>query len=151
MNGLCSYGDKLLAAIVLSFLKVPLTIVPSGLLLSVALAFQDWISKVSRLQWAEGKRTSDRENEIKPFSIFALILAWTEAPPAVRGCCASCQPQWLLVKDSVSRAFLPHPGSSLWHRAPSSVVRRALPVPAAAGISQTLSLCLHQPARWSYS
>lgn len=32
-NGLCSYGDRFLAAIVLSFLKVPLTPVPSSLVL----------------------------------------------------------------------------------------------------------------------
>lgn len=42
-------------------------------------------------------------------------------------------------------SFLPHPGSCPWPRALSSRVSRALPVPAAAGISQPLSLCLHQP------
>lgn len=100
--------ERNFSAIVLSFLKVPLTIVPKGLLLSVTLAFQDWISKVPRLQWAKGKRMSDWENEIKPFSIFSLILAWTEATPAVRSCCTFCQPQWLLVEAGVS-SILPAP------------------------------------------
>ena len=74
LNGLCSYGNRFLAAIVLSFLKVPLTIVPSGLVFYVAWAFQDWISKASRLHRAKGRRVSDWENEIKSFFVFSLIL-----------------------------------------------------------------------------
>lgn len=74
LNGLCSYGNRFLAAIVPSFLKVPLTIVPSSLVLYVAWAFQDWISKVSRLHRAKGRRVSDWENEIMSFFAFSLIL-----------------------------------------------------------------------------
>lgn len=81
-NGLCSYGNRFLAAIVLSFLKMPLTIVPSGLVRCVAWAFQDWISKVSRLHLAKWRRVSDWENEIKSFFVFSLILEQAEAKAA---------------------------------------------------------------------
>lgn len=70
LNGLCSYGNRLLAAIVLSFLKVPLIIAPSCLVICVAWAFQDWISKGSGLHRAKLRKVSNWENEIKPFSSF---------------------------------------------------------------------------------
>lgn len=82
LNGLCSYGNRFLAAIFLSFLKVPLTIAPSGLVFYVAWDFQEWISKVTRLHWAKGRRVSDWENEIKPFFIFSLILDYAEVKAA---------------------------------------------------------------------
>lgn len=141
LNGLCSYGNKLLAGIVLSFSKVPLTMVPW-------FSLWLWLSKTGsqKCQGYSGQRESEWLGKCDQdfFHLFPNPgLDWSNPsrkrlldilPASMAGCggCSRvpCAPPWLLSVCPEPRG----PGIS----------------PAAAGISgcssQTyLCACISQP------